>query len=304
MKESGYYAAYGLRIRSEVALPHFGAAAPGEPDVVVRLGAVPEALPRPRRTSRRWEAAPGDFLLRVEDKLRYRVTGGREVVVERPDGEDGLAAVYLMGSVWTALLQQRGLLTLHASAVYSEGGATLFLGRSGAGKSTLAAALAARGFNVLTDDIAAVCAAAPQEPPRAMPGYPNLRLWSDAFARLGLPLESRRRVRDGIDKHLLPAERFAAEPQTIRAAYVLGKRKTEALEFSRTKPAGAFWSFKRHTHRRRFVDGLGNREGHFHALARLSRSVPVTLVTQPAGGVSPDLLASRIERHLAADPQP
>ena len=302
MKGAGCYTAYGLLIRSEIPLPHFGAAV-GEPDVIVRLGAVPESLSRPRLTTLHWEAAPGDFLLRVEDRFRFRVTGGREVVVERPDGADGLTAAYLMGSVWTALLQQRGLLTLHASAVHSERGATLFLGRSGAGKSTLAAALAARGFNVLTDDVSAVCAA-PGEPPRALPGYPNLRLWSDAFVRLGLPLDSRRRVRDGIDKYLLPAKRFAAEAQTIRTAYVLGTGNAEALEFSRKTPAGAFWSFRRHTHRRRLVDGFGNQEANFRTLAHLSRSVPVTLVAQPAKGVSPDLLASRIERHLAENPCP
>lgn len=294
-----HYAAYGLRFRSEVALPHFGAAEPGEPDVIIRRGAVPGALPKPRRTARHWEAAPGDFLLRVGDKLRYRVTAGREVVVEMLDGVgDELAAAYLMGSACTALLQQRGLLTLHASAVYAERGAALFLGQSGAGKSTLAAALAARGFKVLADDVAAVRIASPDSPEVA-PGYPNLRLWADSLDLLGLSAGNRRRARDGLDKYLLPMEKFAAEPQPLRAAYVLRPRNAEFLEPRRETPGSAFRLLRRHTHRRRYVDGLGNQQAHFHALASIARSVPVTCIERPEEKNALDALAGQVERQLA-----
>lgn len=298
MTAAGLYAAYGLRVRSEVPLPHFGAAEPGEADVEVRLGAVPRALPGPARRTLRWDAAPGDFLLRVEDDLRCRVRDGREILVECPEGADSRTAAYLMGSAWTALLQQRGLLTLHASGVRTERGAVLFLGRSGAGKSTLAGALAARGFNVLTDDVAAVLTPA-RGRPLALPGYPNLRLWADAVEQLGLPAEPLRRARDGIDKYLLPAKGFCLDPQGVCAAYLLGIANAETLEMAQAPAARAFQILRRHTHRRRLVDAFGNREAHFRALARFARGVPVTCVAQPAGGTAPSALAERIERHLA-----
>lgn len=299
---AGYFAAYGLRIRSEVALPHFAAAEPGETDVVVRLGAVPRALQAPNCTRPRWEAAQDDFLFRAEENMRFRVTSGREITVERAAGDDDRAAAYLMGSAWTALLQQRGLVTLHASAVCTREGAVLFLGRSGAGKSTLAAALAVRGYEVLADDVVAV-SAVPPGPPRATPGYPNLRLWADAFDRLGIAAGNRRRTRDGIDKYLLPPDRFAKRPQTIRAAYVLRAGNTQSLEFDRVTSAAAVPILWRHTHRRRYVDGFGNREAHFHALAHFTRGVPVTRVTRPAAGASLDELIERLERDLAGDPR-
>lgn len=292
------YTAYGLHFRSEVALPHFGAAEPGEPDVIVRRGAVPQALPQPRRIARRWEAAPGDFLLRVEDRLRYRVNAGREIVVEMlDDAGDELAAAYLMGSACTALLQQRGLLTLHASAICAERGATLFLGKSGAGKSTLAAALALRGFKVLADDVAAVRAASPG-PPLVAPGYPNLRLWADSLDLLGLSAENKRRARDGLDKYLLPMERFAAEPQPLRAAYVLGQGSAEALDLNRKTPVEAFRLLRRHTHRHRYVDGLGNERTHFNALADIARNVPVMRIAPPLGRHALDAMAEHIEHQL------
>lgn len=301
MTGAAYYCAHGLRIRSEVALPHFGAQPPGEADVTVRLGAVPRKLPEVRRAGHHWEAAPGDYLLRVADGFRLRVTGGREIVVQCPEGAEGLAAVYIMGSAFTALLQQRGLLTLHASAVYSELGAVLFLGRSGAGKSTLAAALAARGFNVVADDVVTVRIDG-RGPPLAVPGYPTLRLWADAFDRLGLAVEARLQARDGIDKYLLPVKDFATRPQPIRAAYALSFRVGENFELVRVASAEAFLILKRNIHRRRLIDGLGNREPYFHALSRIVRTVPLTRVTRPAEGISLAALADRIESHIANHP--
>ena len=296
MTGAGYYAAYGLRIRSEIPLPHFGPAQPGEPDVVVRLGRVPRLLPMPRRTGPHWQAAPGDFLLRVGDELRFRVIGGREVTVDR-DGDDGLAAAHLVSSVWTALLQQRGFLTLHASGVWTERGATLFLGNSGAGKSTLAAALMARGFGALADDVAAVSISAGAA--TVAPGYPNLRLTADAFDRLGPSARTGRPARDGANKHLLPAERFAREPKILRAGFVLGRQRSESLAFERQTPAEAFRVLGRLTHRRRYGAGLGTLEGHFTALAALAGSVPVTRVTRPAADVALSTLADEVERRLS-----
>ena len=301
--DAGFYTAYGLRFRSEVPLPHFGVAPAGKADVAVRRGAVPLALRNPAQTSSRWEAARGDFLLRVDERLRYRVTDGRHVVVDSPNGADSLAAAYLMGTVCTALLQQRGLVTLHASAVCTERGAVLFLGKSGAGKSTLAAALAARGYPVLTDDVAAL-QTLPHGPPRVLSGYPNLRLWSDAFDRLDLPAESRNPVRDGLDKYLWPVDRFDMRPQTVRAAYVLGARETETLELVRMTPAKALRALGRHTHRRRLIGAMGNRDLHFQVLTKLAQNLPITRVARPAGGVPLGNLADLIECHLSDGARP
>ncbi len=302
MRRPEYYVAYGLRIRSEVPLPHFGVAAPDqtdETDVTVRLGAVPSNLSGPGLIARRnWEMAPGDFLLRVEDTLRLRVIGGREIVVQRPEGADSLAAVHLMGTGFTALLHQRGLLALHASAVVCEQGAVLFLGQSGAGKSTLAAALVARGFKFLADDVTVVRAAS-AGPPRATPGYPNLRLWADALGRLGLTAENLRLARDGIDKYLLPAGGAPDRLQPVRAAYALAAREAETLELQRLRPAKAFEILNRNIHRRRLVNAMGGWEANFRALGHFALSVPVTRVNRPTAGISPNALGERIERHLA-----
>ena len=85
----------------------------------------------------------------------------------------------LAGTVWAALLLQRGIVPFHASAVEFEAGAVLFLGRSGAGKSSLLGALLKRGRAMLADDVAGVVLDAGGRPV-ALPAYPAcgcVRTW-------------------------------------------------------------------------------------------------------------------------------
>ena len=160
------YEAYGLHVRSPVPLPFARGRedlpAAAEPDVVVRLGAAPTALAGTADGRRapgghaEWEAAPGAFLISLYGVARYLVTGGREILVEPCGGSGREIGARLAGTVWAALLLQRGIVPFHASAVEFEAGAVLFLGDSGAGKSSLLGALLKRGHAMLADDVAGV----------------------------------------------------------------------------------------------------------------------------------------------------
>ena len=128
------YLAYGLRIRSSIALPLRAAPSPDEEhsadaDVTVRIGATPARLRNPVGKRHRWEAAPGVFLATVDDEARYLVAGGRDIVVEPLGGSERAMGASLVGPPLAALLQQRGLTTLHAGAVEAEVGAVLFPSR-------------------------------------------------------------------------------------------------------------------------------------------------------------------------------
>ena len=85
------YTAYGLRVQSPIALPFVPASsAPHhEPDVTIRVGAAPLALPAPVDKRRHWQSAPGAFLLNVDGVARYLVTAGRDILVEPHGGGDG-----------------------------------------------------------------------------------------------------------------------------------------------------------------------------------------------------------------------
>ena len=80
------------------------------------------------------------------------------------------------------LLRKRHVTSLHASCVEICGQGVAFSGDAGFGKSTTAAALALRGYPVLSEDI--VPLKLQEEDIRAVPGYPRICLWPDSVANL------------------------------------------------------------------------------------------------------------------------
>ena len=181
------YRAYGLRIHSDVVLPFDPLpddSIASEPDVTVRLGPVPRTLPAGPATTRtpRWQARSGAFLMHVEDIARFLVTGGRDVLIELLGDDDDVAALFV-NFPFTALLQQRGLPTLHAAAVATDTGAVLLLGPRGIGKSSLVAALVECGFPLLADDVTGVTLDAGHRPV-ALPAFARQRLWTHTLDRM------------------------------------------------------------------------------------------------------------------------
>ena len=298
------YSAYGLSIRSEIALPLAADAAESDAQVSIRTGPVPETLGASRTGHRSWQAAPGVFLLAMEGVARYLVREGREITVE-PAREGGDAGVpFLLGSVLAACLKQRGILTLHASAIVADGGAVLFAGHSGRGKSTLAAALVERGHTMLGDDVTGIVLDGANGP-LALPAYPCLRLWEDAVAALGWSGRTRGRVREGMEKFLAPVERFGEQAVPVRSIFVLRYHGGEDVEIEPVRPGAAFEALLRRIYRKRYAHGLGREAEQFRTVAELARRVPVTLISKPSQVLRPgavEAVASLVERRLRAVP--
>ena len=100
------YRAYGLWVRSPIPLPFVPVPVPpaGEPDVTLRIGATPEALPTPAGKRGQWETTPGAFLMDVPGVARYLVTAGRDILVEPRGGSDHDVRIFLTGSIFAALV--------------------------------------------------------------------------------------------------------------------------------------------------------------------------------------------------------
>ena len=301
------YTAYGLHVRSHIALP-FLAPRPGRPagapDVMVRFGPTPATLPAPEHTRKKvgiqWEAAPGMFLMNVDGAARYLVTGGRDVLVEPRGGRDSDFAASLSGAVLTALLQQRGVIQLHAGAIETRAGAVLFAGRSGAGKSSLLAALVERGYAMLADDMAGVVLDAAGRPV-ALSAFPFARLRPDAVHVLGWGGRTRGRVHEAGEKYLVPVERFRATPLAVRRLYVLASHDRDGIEVEPLRASAAFQRMWDITSRRGFLGGLGQRPAHVRTMVAMAKRVPVARVVRPAHPFRLDALADRIVELLAGE---
>lgn len=290
------YIAFGVRLASELPCPEIIRGGDDQtPDAVVRFGEVPERLADPAAAGLRYQVGPGEMLLTVDGIARYWVRGGREIVIDPDDDADlDSIRVFLLGSAMGALLQQRGLLVLHASAIETPLGAVAFMGRSGAGKSALAAAMCARGYRVLTDDLCAV--EIDDGGPRILPGFPRVRLWADTLKKLSEPSDNLRRVRPSIEKYSWPlAEAFCTESQPLKCLYALETTNEGCLSLETVRQIDAMAVVRDNVYRGQFVNGHGLDGAYFRHCATIARGVELKTARRPQKGLPPLALAARLE---------
>ena len=294
------YRAFGLTIASRLPLPELREGV-GEPDVAVVSGSVPSELPDAVRKGVRFQVAPGRLWLQVDGVARYLARGGTQIVVDRAAGApDDSVRLFLLGSVFAALLHQRGVLPLSASAVAMEGGSAVFMGLSGAGKSTLAAGFHKRGYRVLTDDLCAISFRAGQ--PLVWPAYPLLKLWPNLLRELGVDPGPLPRVRPGLEKRALPlGESFASEPLSPIRLYLLrSSSRANDVAMQPVEGHGNIGRIGIHTYGSQFVEGLGSEASYFENLALLVAALPVKAITWPARHFMLDELIDLIEEDCGA----
>ena len=297
------YCAYGLTIRSALPLPELSGVtregAVGE--VVVRLGSV---QPRPAQLDAAgfgfWVKA-GEACHFLEKVGAFLVRGGQEIIVDPAPGvEDRVLRLSILGPSLALLLHQRGLLVLHASVVARGGEAFAFLGQNGWGKSTIAAALHAKGYDLVTDDVAAV--AITPEGPNVLPAFPQVKLWPEAAALLGEAPERLPLLHPSFDKRGWRADRgFSAGPRRLARIYALGTGSPPAVE--PLGPREACFQLLSHWYGHRFGGGLleaGSAALHLRQCAALAGQVPMHRLRRSGGSSTLLRLADLVDHHLGA----
>jgi hypothetical protein len=265
--------------------------------VSIRVGKVPDYLLGATGHGVLYECTSSTFLLRIEGVARYLVSDGRTIVVQ-PERDADLDSVrlFLSGSVFGALLHQRKVLTLHASAVVTRTGAVLFAGPSGCGKSTVACALHQRGYPVLADEL---CAIDTQGAPHVFCSAPALLLWADGLRSLGLDGSQLRPVRPQLAKLVLPlGDGFVIEPVPLRAIYII---EVANAGISAPKPVKGMEKIEmlaRNAYRPHFVAQMALEGSLLQPLAAVARTVPVARVDRPRGRFPVSELVDLLERDL------
>lgn len=293
-EESPVFSLYGLTVASELDLPGFGPGQ-GEPDVTIRWGRVPAEMEGAVTQGACYQAGRGRFLLHLPSVARYGVFDGREVIVDRAEGatEDDVRTI-LLGTVLAAVLYQRGLVPFHASAVLTPHGAALFGGPSGAGKSTLAAALARRGYPVLTDDVAPI-SIGPEGTPVLFPGAPILWLWKDALSRLDIPAEALGRVRPRLEKRIWFTSNQPAQGSVPVAGYYrLDSHNKPTVEFTPVSGMERVKVLSQETYRAGVSKALALPLTLFGTVTALAQHARLVRVQRPQKGFLLEQLADQV----------
>lgn len=275
MAEAGRdYNLCGWRVSSAIRLPELPlwADEPGEPDVTIVLGEVPAEIPNATlstpfmqadQAGRARHAIPGVATYLIEQGSRITIAPAID-----PDSPD--VRLFLLGSVFGVLCNQRGVLPLHACAVEIDGGAVAFAGASGAGKSTLAAAFHRRGFRLLADDVTPIDFAGGTV--RFLPGLRRIRLWADSVEAAGWNQAGLERCREGLEKFSRAFDDgFTTGPMKPLALFHLRRLPENVGEtmFSRLQGAAAVQQVRRQVYRWRT---LQRASGKIEATTRVVRA--------------------------------
>ena len=276
------YTAYGLAIDSEIKLPELlplsSHASDGANDdftsrATIRIGSVDlTSVPAPLGGNVHW-ARPRDICLVYPEVGTYRITGGNLITVDLyPSADERALRLYLLGPVLAILLHQRGLLVIHASAVSIHGQVAVFAAEKGEGKSTLAAALHARGHQLVTDDLLPVEMTNPKRL-LVQPGFPQLKLMPEAAAQLTDDPDALPRVHPGFDKRATRVRDLAREELPLSRIFILATAEHDAIE--PIAPQQSFIELVRHSYLAVLLGATGEGAQHFRQVVSLAQNVPV-----------------------------
>ncbi|WP_317704653.1 hypothetical protein [Methylomarinovum caldicuralii] len=164
------------------------------------------------------------------------------------------------------MLPRLGYVCLHGSAATYGGYTLAVLAPQGTGKSTYVAALASRGWQLLSDDLLIIKA----ERLTLQPGIPQIRLWQDSIETLGWHRRPRHPDRYRPGKFALPLQ---TDPHPRRPGAMIVLERGNG-EIRRLSPAEAFFSLLNNS----FPLQIPSRQAEalrFQTLSRLSCDLPV-----------------------------
>ncbi len=285
-ERSFHYSAFGLTIESDFCLPElFELSDSGISDVrITRVSAVDApAIPndsfsfdRPGCTV---NVSPGFVSYVWTDIGRVVVRNGKEVTVNRaPGAADEDLAPFLTGAVLGNLLEQRGKMVLHGSAVSIDGVGVAFLGEKGAGKSTLALYLEKHGCPLLTDDLLPVTVVGDQV--QMIPGPGQIKVWPDSAVSAGLTLEAMPKISKFADKRSYRCSTGGSDrPVKVDRIYILTEEPK--IRIRRIDLPAAFIELTRHAYISRYLQATGRYADHFKEGSAIVRTIPIFRLGRP-----------------------
>lgn len=280
-----YYTAYGLLVQSELELPELLAVSAPKAarvfDLTIRSGRVEPRPPDSLEGDTYYEVTPMAACARWRDAGLYLAREGKEIIVEPKEGADARAVrLYLLNSVFSVILHQRGFLVLHASAVAVRSTAVSFLGDCGSGKSTTAASLHARGWPLLSDDVIAI--ETPAEGKLLVrSAFPQLKLCPDAAEVFSSDVQSLTKVHPDEDKRLRPAHEGFAGDRVLHLSRLYMLQDAEKLEIVPMSPREAMPMLISNSFTAHILEVTEARRSHFEQCVRLMETARIKALRRP-----------------------
>ncbi len=296
-----HYKAYGLTIHSDFKIEGLTVSEKfNEPDVKISLAKIDVSHSPLIKGFLVREVTPEGFLYGIKDLASFLITDGETILVDPLSEEKDKWQMYLLGSVMGALLQQRGFLTLHGSAILANDQAHLILGHSGMGKSSIAMALQQSGYTFLTDDI---CAIKFDEHGTAHLhcGSRHIKLWEDAIEELDAAQEKMPSVRDGLPKYRLLLDE-SGNNTTYELGYIFVLNIKPLVEghitLEKLDPINAMRLLNENVYRKYFIEQFKLEKSLFGKLSQLAGNQSVNLLSRTHARTNVKEVAGKLKDFL------
>ena len=292
------YLAYGLHIYSSIELPELTSCQSATADITIKFEKL-ESNPLKNNSSYYCFKLGNEGLYLFWHEIgTILISNGKEIIIDPiPNFEERRLRLFILGAAIGTLLHQRGYTVLHASAVAINNNAVVFTADKGRGKSTMAAALHARGHDLIADDVVAIDFDA-REQPIVYPAFPQLKLWPDAVAHLGQNPDDLPKLSNKFEKReYISKADFVKQPLKLQQIFVLGQ--DDEIAVKQLFPQQIILYLLRNTYVARFGATLLPRDtSQLSKLSKLVNHVSINRLVRPKSLELLSQVAETVEKYV------
>ena len=220
----------------------------------------------------------------IKDVGIFRIVEGKLITWKRVNNNvsENDLTTFLLGSILSICLIQRGLLVLHANALEKDGKSIICLGESGSGKSTLACILMKQGWNLLADDLVAI-----NDQDFVLPGVSRIKLWSNSLKELNIQTTNLEKVRPSIEKYHIPRQMLkkANKPVKVNTIYLIERDPNSTDDKLHIKDIKdqklSYLLIREHIYKPFLMKTLGLESEYFKKLTKFQKMYPVKILKLP-----------------------
>ncbi len=274
------YKIFGFTIASEFQIDDL-LSSDAIPDVSIRYGVIDSDLKNPVYTGVRFQIAKNEFLLKVDNVAKFRISKGETIIVDKVEGAgDNEINLFLLGSAMGALIHQREMLPIHGSTIKIKDKSVIFSGVSGAGKSSISAYFVKKGYKIVADDISVV--SSKNDKNYVSPGYPRIKLWEDVSTKLNIETNDSLRIRPEINKFgVNVSESFYNSDIEVNKMIIINTKNTSGFEIEKLKGIEKFNALKNNTYRFNFAEKLQKKQSLFSFYSKFLPNIDIYRLSRP-----------------------
>lgn len=267
-------------------------------DVEVNYGAIPEIIDPPYKSTPFYKISESEFLLHIPGIAGFYVSKGKQIVISKKAGiTENEVFLFLMDSVFSALMYQKGLLSFRGMALEKEGKAHVFAGSPGTGKSVLAYELLKTGKHRLISDGHVF-----SDGRLIYTGFQNITFLQDMINFYDLSSKELTRARPGLNKYWYQPEKCASESAyPIEALWIMPGVRNETYEIKELKGKEKLKNLWDATSWKKLAELMNRKKDHFGRYVQMANSIPIKNVSfyhSFGKNMDPGKLASMIEKEL------